>query len=421
MTDPRPDAPSQWWRSAVLYQVYIRSFADGDGDGLGDLRGLLGKLDHLSWLGVDALWLSPVGPSPNADWGYDVADYTDVHEDYGSLADLDELIAAAGRIGIRVMLDLVPNHTSDHHAWFVDSRSSRRVRAPRLVRVGRCPRRRLAAQQLGEHLRRPGVDPRPCVGAVLPAQLPARAARPQLVVRGGARRLRRHPALLVGPRHRRVPHRRVQHDRQGRRAARQPARHRRRPVHHADVGPAPLYNCNRPEVHDVLRRWRGVSGGYEPKRVLLGETNVEYLEHAGVVLRPRRRRAPSRLQLPVHRGGLRGQGDSGHRRAHRGAAPARGVAGVDRLEPRRVAPVHTLGAGRPRQGAPGPPDAAHPARHPRAVPGRRDRPHRRRAHQGASSSTRWGRASGPTTRAGTPSAHPCRGTARQTPASPPPG
>ena len=108
----------------MLYQVYIRSFADSDGDGTGDLRGLLGKLDHLSWLGIDALWLSPVGPSPNADWGYDVAGYNDVHEDYGTLADLDELLARAGRAGIRVLIDLVPNHTSDHHPWFVDAKSS---------------------------------------------------------------------------------------------------------------------------------------------------------------------------------------------------------------------------------------------------------------------------------------------------------
>jgi alpha-glucosidase len=118
--------PAQWWRSGVLYQAYPRSFADGDGDGIGDLAGVIGRLDHLEWLGVDGLWLSPVTVSPNADWGYDVADYCDVDPDYGDLATLDRLVAEAGRRGIRVLLDLVPNHTSSAHPWFVDARSSRR-------------------------------------------------------------------------------------------------------------------------------------------------------------------------------------------------------------------------------------------------------------------------------------------------------
>ena len=108
----------------MFYQVYVRSFADSNDDGVGDLPGVLGRLDHLAWLGVDGLWLSPVMPSPNADWGYDVADYCAVLPDYGTMDDLDEVIAAAGKLGIRVLLDLVPNHTSDHHAWFVESRAS---------------------------------------------------------------------------------------------------------------------------------------------------------------------------------------------------------------------------------------------------------------------------------------------------------
>ena len=116
---------SPWWREAVLYQVYPRSFADANGDGIGDLRGLTGRLDYLAWLGIDGIWLNPTYPSPNADWGYDVADYYDVHPELGTLADLDELVAAAGRRGIRVLLDLVPNHTSDRHTWFVESRSRR--------------------------------------------------------------------------------------------------------------------------------------------------------------------------------------------------------------------------------------------------------------------------------------------------------
>jgi alpha-glucosidase len=108
----------QWWRDAVVYQVYPRSFQDSDGDGIGDLRGIISRLDHLTWLGVDALWLSPIYPSPLADMGYDVADYTDVAPEYGTLADLDELIEGAHARGLRVLLDLVPSHTSIEHPWF---------------------------------------------------------------------------------------------------------------------------------------------------------------------------------------------------------------------------------------------------------------------------------------------------------------
>jgi alpha-glucosidase len=114
-----------WWQNAVLYQVYVRSFADSNGDGVGDLRGVIQKLDYLEWLGVDCVWLSPVYPSPDKDWGYDVSDYRDVQAVFGSLDDLDELIDAAGRRGLMIVLDLVPNHTSDQHPWFQESRSSR--------------------------------------------------------------------------------------------------------------------------------------------------------------------------------------------------------------------------------------------------------------------------------------------------------
>ena len=125
--DERGDRGS-WWRSGVLYQVYPRSFADSNGDGQGDLQGIIEHLDHLAWLGVDGIWLNPINPSPNADWGYDVADYTGVEPDFGDLDALDRLVAAAGERGIRVILDLVPNHTSDRHPWFLDARSSRTAR-----------------------------------------------------------------------------------------------------------------------------------------------------------------------------------------------------------------------------------------------------------------------------------------------------
>lgn len=104
----------------VIYQVYPRSFADANGDGVGDLPGLRAKLDHLAWLGIDVLWTSPTFPSPNIDWGYDVSDYHDVHPELGTLGDLDSLIVEAGKLGIDTWLDLVPNHTSDRHDWFTD-------------------------------------------------------------------------------------------------------------------------------------------------------------------------------------------------------------------------------------------------------------------------------------------------------------
>ncbi|HQY32392.1 MAG TPA: glycoside hydrolase family 13 protein [Actinotalea sp.] len=109
---------TQWWRDAVVYQVYPRSFADADGDGLGDLRGITERLDHLAWLGVDALWISPCFASPQVDHGYDISDYRAIDPLFGSLADMDALLAAAHARGIRVTLDFVPNHTSDQHAWF---------------------------------------------------------------------------------------------------------------------------------------------------------------------------------------------------------------------------------------------------------------------------------------------------------------
>ena len=117
--------PDPWWRSAVVYQVYPRSFADGDGDGVGDLVGLRSRLDHLQDLGVDVLWLSPVYRSPMDDNGYDISDYQDVEPVFGTLDDLDALLADLHGRGMRLLMDLVVNHTSDEHPWFVASRSSR--------------------------------------------------------------------------------------------------------------------------------------------------------------------------------------------------------------------------------------------------------------------------------------------------------
>jgi len=115
----------RWWQRGTIYQVYPRSFMDSSGDGVGDLRGLIARLDYLRWLGIDALWCSPIYPSPMKDFGYDVSDYTGVNALFGTLGDFDELVAEAHDRALKVILDFVPNHTSDEHAWFRESRSSR--------------------------------------------------------------------------------------------------------------------------------------------------------------------------------------------------------------------------------------------------------------------------------------------------------
>jgi alpha-glucosidase len=114
----------RWWQRGVIYQVYPRSFQDSDGDGVGDLAGIRRRLDYLQWLGIDAVWLSPIYPSPMADFGYDVSDYTAIDPVFGTLAEFDSLLADAHDRGLKVLLDFVPNHTSDQHPWFVESRSS---------------------------------------------------------------------------------------------------------------------------------------------------------------------------------------------------------------------------------------------------------------------------------------------------------
>jgi alpha-glucosidase len=267
-----------WWKSAVLYQIYPRSFADSNGDGVGDLPGIINRLDYLQWLGVDGIWMCPITVSANADWGYDVADYFEVQPEYGTLEDLDRLIDEAGRRHIRVLLDLVPNHTSDRHPWFVDSRASRGA-AHRDWYVWSDPKS-------------DGSPPNNWVSAFGGAAWTLDEATGQYYLHNF---LPEQPDLnwwneqvrdkfddilrfwfdrgVAGFRID-VSHMIVKD-----------AQLRDNPPATADdhwmtrmFGQRRVYNSNRPEVHGVLGRWRRLADTYHPARLLVGETNVDDVE-----------------------------------------------------------------------------------------------------------------------------------------------
>ncbi|MFL5951604.1 MAG: alpha-amylase family glycosyl hydrolase [Gaiellaceae bacterium] len=256
-----------WWQRAVIYQVYVRSFADSDGDGVGDLRGIVEQLDYLEWLGVDALWLSPVTVSPDKDWGYDVAGYTSVQPVFGGMAALDDLMEQTAKRGLRVIIDIVPNHTSDRHPWFEESRASRD--SPRRdwyvwadpkpdgsppnnwrSTFGGAPAWTLD-ERTGQYYlhnflpEQPDLnwwneDVRAAFDDILRFWLDRGIAGFRIDVAHGIvkdRELRDNPDPAVS-----------------------------------------TFNANRDDVHDVLKRWRRVVDEYEPARVLLGETWVMELE-----------------------------------------------------------------------------------------------------------------------------------------------
>ena len=126
-----------WWKRGIIYQIYPRSFQDSNGDGIGDLEGIIGRLDYLVELGLDAVWISPIFPSPMADFGYDVANYTDIDPMFGTLATFDRLVAEMHRRNLKLILDYVPNHSSDQHPWFAESRSSAHEPEAGLVHLAR--------------------------------------------------------------------------------------------------------------------------------------------------------------------------------------------------------------------------------------------------------------------------------------------
>src|SRR5690242_1958142 len=256
-----------WWQSAVLYQVYVRSFADSDGDGVGDLRGIVDRLDYLQWLGVDALWLSPVTVSPDKDWGYDFADYTDVQPVLGGMSALDELVERAQARDVQVIVDMVPNHTSDRHPWFEASRASRDS-----------PRRDWYVWADPKADGSPPNNWRSTFGGASAWTLDERTGQYYL-----------HNFLPEQPDLNWWNHDvRAAFDDILRFWLDRGIAGFRIDVAHGIVkdrdlrdNPDPqvsTYNANRDDVHDVLRRWRRVVDEYDPQRVLLGETWVMELD-----------------------------------------------------------------------------------------------------------------------------------------------
>src|SRR5689334_11047007 len=269
-----PEDPRAWWREGVLYQIYPRSYADSNGDGIGDMPGITAHLDHLAWLGIRGVWLSPVTVSPDADWGYDVADYIDVQPVLGTLADLDELIARAAERHIRILLDLVPNHTSDQHPWFLESRSSRDN-----------PKRNWYVW----------ADPKP--DGSPPNNWTSSFGGPAWTFDESTGQYYLHNFLPEQPdlnwwsdevRDEFDRILRFWFDR-GVAGFRIDVVHmivkdrllRDNPPATDDdhwfvqlMGQRHLYNSSQPEVHDVLRRWRAIADSYDPPRILVGETHV---------------------------------------------------------------------------------------------------------------------------------------------------
>ncbi len=277
MTESDP-TDGEWWQGAVLYEVYARSFADSNGDGIGDLRGITAHLDHLEWLGIDGIWISPTFPSPNFDWGYDVADYYGVHPDLGTPDDLEALIAAAGNRGIRVLLDLVPNHTSIEHPWFVDARSSRD--APHrdwYVWADPSPDGSPPNNWVSAFLGPAWTYDEHAGQSYLTNFLPEQADLDfwNEDVRTEFDQILRYwfdrgvAGFRIDVAHMIVKDRELRDN---------PAATDDDPLLAQLRGQVSTYSSNRPEVHDVHRRWRRIADEYAPARLLVGETFVDRVE-----------------------------------------------------------------------------------------------------------------------------------------------
>jgi alpha-glucosidase len=272
----------EWWREGVIYQVYPRSFQDSNADGIGDLRGVIDRLDYLQWLGVDAIWLNPITVSPDADVGYDVADYCGVQRIFGDLGTVDQLIAEAEKRDIKIVLDIVPNHSSDRHQWFIDARSSRSA-AHRDWYVwadpkadGSPPNNWLSAfggpawtldTHTGQYYLHNFLAQQPDLNWWNPAVRDAFDDIFRFWFDRGV------DGFRIDVAHGIVKDRLLRDN---------PVATKDDPPHVRAHGQRTVYNVERPEVHDVLRRWRTLANRYDPPRILLGETYVRDVRTMGL-------------------------------------------------------------------------------------------------------------------------------------------
>ena len=265
----------QWWQSGVFYQIYPRSFMDSNGDGVGDIQGVIERLDHLEWLGVDAVWLNPTTPSPNEDWGYDVSDYRGVEPELGTLDQLEELIKLADERGIRILLDLVPNHTSSTHPWFIDAASLRDARhRDWYVWADPAPDGGPPNNWVSVFGGEPAWEFHEPTGQYYLHNF--LATQPDLNWRNEEVKAEFRDILrfwfdkgIAGFRID-VAHALVNDDQ----LRDNPAATDKDPLQVQRIGQQQVYNMNRPETHDILREWRELSDGYESPRLLVGETYV---------------------------------------------------------------------------------------------------------------------------------------------------
>ena len=323
----------------VIYQVYPRSFADSNGDGIGDLRGLASKLDHLAWLGVDAIWSSPTFPSPNVDWGYDVSDYRDVHPELGTLDDLATLIAEAHERDIDIWLDLVPNHTSDKHDWFSD-RPEYYVWSDSIPNDWKSIFTGDSAWEYDARSRRYYLH------QFAPEQPDLDWWNPD--VRHEFEQILRYwfDRGVTGFRID-VAHGLIK-DRELRDGVR--------------------YLRERPEVQEIFRAWQAIAHEYDPKPTLMGETYVSLAHLPPYYAAPR-----PRAELRVHERRVRARRAAADRREDTQDAACWRDAALVRLEPRPLAARNALGLRRRGTGARRAVPPADAARRRDPLPGRRDR------------------------------------------------
>lgn len=278
--ESKPRAPQivspPWWQGGVIYQIYVRSFYDTNGDGIGDLQGVIAKLDYIKSLGVDAVWLSPVTVSGNADWGYDVVDYTNIDPDLGTMADFDELLEKARHSGIKIITDIVPNHTSIKHPWFENALTGRHAKYRDYYIWGN-PKKK----------HKPPSNWRSYVGgSAWTFHEPTGQYYLHNFFREQAELNWRNPKVLEEFDNimrfwldKGVAGFRIDvfnmlikdaHFRDNPKADGEDG------IELKLLGQRPTYNVSQPEVHKILRRWRKITDSYPGNRLLLGETTLVY-------------------------------------------------------------------------------------------------------------------------------------------------